>query len=168
MFATIKNALERRKLKRLGMYISAEALEAALADQDPRANQVSREICFVLIQFNAKSPAALEPLLSSAIELACAHHASLQTIVSNLVVVVFGTVPNSPVSKYRDFVDSVLSTFREQVKMTYASGVGQVGNLGSSKIMSYSFVHPAFPEALAQLTTLPYGKALEVVQPNAV
>ena len=166
MFSAIKDALARRRLnKAMSRYISEDVMEDILKTKDADSLRAlsNRQICFVLIELNTTDLPALESMLSTVTEIASAHDGVIDTLVSHLVVVCFGVLDWSPINRHKTFIESILSKFGGQIKIAYASGVGQVGNIGGPKRMSYSFIHPMFPRALAELSAMPYGEAHEVL-----
>lgn len=165
MFAVIKTALERWKMKRtMRKYMTAEAVALAVrAVEDGSILALSdREICFVLIEFNLAIEVELKSALSSVIELAASHSAIIDAFVSHLLVVTFGMIDNSPLVAHKSFIDAVLSKHGKDVKLVYSSGMGKIGNIGSTRRMSYTFVHPMFPKALKELSSISSGEAREI------
>ena len=151
----------RRLNKILGRYIDLDTVDALLADTDI-GKLAPRELCFVLIELKAETPTALDALVTSVCDIAASHNAFIDSIISHLVVVAFGFVERSPVSESSAFIEGTLAVLGENVRLVYASGPGHVGNLGSGRRISFTFIHPAFSKALSALGTLPFGSAREV------
>ena len=169
MFSTIKDALARRKLKKLfGRYMTEDGFNECWESRDKPLIPKTCELCIVVIQFDAVETVALEAMLSSCLDLAVVHKGVVDSFVSHLVVVCFGMRDWSPIEGYRAYVEALTTNFGKHVKVSYSSGAGLVGIFGSAKRMSYTFIHPAFPKVLAELGTMPWGEAHGVLWPNAV
>ncbi len=148
----------------LAKYVDAEAVDDMLRLEGEAGTfgpLADRDICFVLLEFTASEESELLAALGSVADLSAEHSAVVDAIVSNLMVVVFGMV--GPLTPHKPFVDAVLARHGNGVKVMYAAGPARVGNLGSAKRMSYSFIHPAFSKALALLPSVAKGEARELV-----
>jgi hypothetical protein len=131
-------------------------------DMDALRELTHREICFVVIELRPTDVDVLVPIISSIVESAATHGALVDTMVSNLMVVCFGMFDHSPLIAHEAFSQSLRVKHGTQIRAVFSVGVGAVGNLGTDKLMSFSFIHSAFPKALAELNKIPFGEVHEI------
>jgi len=163
MFSKIRHFFVRRHLNgSFSKYLHQDGVDAMLNGELNHYEMSSRQVCFVLIELNPDSgnnPQLMMPLL---VDTVVANQGVIDTMVSHLVVASFGVHDFSSIAAHRACIDAIRAKFGRQVRITYASGVAQVGNIGSDKMISYSYIHPLFPDALAALSSISYGEAHEI------
>ena len=144
-------------------YFDPDAAEEMLKDAASPKKLTEREICFVLIALCPENEADVEQMHEPIADMAIAHCGFVDSIVSHFAVVCFGFIPDSSTESHKPFVVALRAKFGGAIKIAYATGVAQMGDLGGGTRWSYSFIHPAFPRVLAELTDMPPGEAHEIV-----
>lgn len=156
---------ERRRMREVfGRYVDPATVDLLLdSDSKPLPPlDTPRRIAFVIVEVRPAPIGEHAPAISAVIELAMERLGIIDAIVSHLVIVTFGSFPTSPVGMHRTFVEAALAKFGTGVRIAHSEGDGYLGDLGSAKRKAFTFMHPAFPKALAALPGLAFGESLEI------
>jgi hypothetical protein len=161
----IREFFERRRLARqLAGYLDPAKVESIVRDGLPDHSLKAGHLEFVIAFIRGDGPDQISERMGRVAELASAHNAMVDQLVSGLVIVVFGVHPGLP-SKPEDR-PSLVQALREQlagdVKIVHGGGDGHYGLFGNNNRMSYTFLVPDFDRILGTLSQLKFGETKEV------
>jgi len=162
----IREFFERRRLRRqLAEYIDPKRVESFIRDGFPHGSPKPGHLEFVIAYVRGEGPDQISERMSRVAELASAHNAIVDHLVSGLVVLVFGTHPGF--SSEPGARSSLVQALREQlagdVKIVHGATDGHYGLFGSDSRMSYTFLIPQFDRVLGTLSELEFGMVKETM-----
>jgi hypothetical protein len=162
------NFLEQYRLhKTFSKYVSKDVLDDLLSgkvtDEDFRTLK-DGQIEFVLIAVRGETPQIISERMGKIAAIACQHNGIIDSLVSSLVIVVWGMIEFDTKQQGDRFtlIEALNKTFGDNIKVVHGSENGCFGNLGSDTRMSFSFIVPSFINALGLLANLPYGETKQV------
>jgi hypothetical protein len=160
MLAKLQALIRERRIRKAFSACVNPAVVKQIVKGDLESSGLRREVVAFVILEVPISP-ELPQQLSALAELALAHDAVLHDIVCNVMVATFGVFPDTrnTVDRCAPFVKVVVAQFGNGVRVVFAHGEAEVGNLEGPHRFSFTFVHPAFPSALALLSTVPWVEA---------
>ncbi len=97
-------------------------------------------------------------------DLAVQYNGVVQSLVSSLAIVVFGTFDFSKISNGNRaaLVKALQEKLGSDIKIVHGADSGYFGNIGGTNQLSYSFIIPNFLEALGQLSSAGFGEVIEI------
>ena len=149
--------------KMLGKYLTPETCDAALRQQDELGSLAPQRIGIILVAVRDDDPNDVQHAIKAVTHAAIDSNICVAHIISSLVILTTGMFP-SPANVEPDqvaFVELLSATHGKTIKILHGTAHGDVGNLGSSKRFSFSFIVPDFLSALAELSELSYGEVRE-------
>ena len=164
----IRRFLERRKLRKLLLpYIDQGAIEALVeakplpGDSDPFWEG---PLGFVIAAVRGANPTEISARMGVVSDVAAEHGGTTDSLVSSVVIVVFGTLPAAHASHEArfPFLAALEDQLGRDVKAVHGFAEGHYGILGSGSQLSYSFIIPGFLKAFAALAELEFGQTIEV------
>jgi hypothetical protein len=159
----IRRILERALVRRAFRRYSSATRQALAGEQEsPFPGELhTADIGYALVMLRADTPAELSRRMGRAAELAEAHRAFCNVLVSGLVVLSIGTLPQLGAGDQAQLIAALVLEFGADVKIVHGAAAGQYGTLGGPGRFSYGFILPVFDEALGRLSALPFGDTEE-------
>ena len=123
-------------------------------------------IAFAIIEVHGDSAAEVSARIGWVTKIAEEYGAVTDALVSGLVVISRGTVPERKDDKLPEPFSVLLLKMQSElggnVRIAYGSETAEFGKLGDESRFTYSFIAPSFGKALAQLVATEFGKIVEV------
>lgn len=146
----------------LSQYVSADAIDEIIRSGAEPQPLVEKQIDFVCVEVRGENAAVISERMDRVAALAYHHGATVDAMLSGLVVIVFGHFHFSGDAMDRDgLLASLHAEFPTDAKIVHGAGLAACGNVGGSTRMFFSFILPGFTSALADLAALPFGQTLE-------
>jgi hypothetical protein len=164
----IRRYLQRRRLRRLFKpFLSPEGIEAVVSGNLPSTDPpplTPAPLEFVIAAVRGTTPDEVAQRMGAVAELAGEHGGVADTLVSSVVVAVFGTISfdGTAAAGRLSFLASLRENFGADFRAVHGAAQGHYGCLGSGNCLSYSFIVPGFVEALGALAEVRFGDAIEV------
>jgi len=164
----IREYLAQRKARKvLDKYVNRDALAAIPRDDGAKRPALTAAyIECVLVFVRGDTPEEISQRIGRVAEIARSQGGMVHNMVCELVVIAFGTHPNSsPAAGKRAAL--VVQLGRElpgHLKIVYGAADGHYGLIGSESHMTYGFLLPHFNAMLARLSRLEFGQVEEFAE----
>ena len=153
---------KRRVHKLLSKFVTPNILNEVTSKQTQATRElIEKQIEFVCIAVRGETPEIISQRMGIVAELAVSHKAMVDNMFSGIVIVTFGIIDFDS-SRDRDGLSiAILKELQENAKFIYGSTIAHCGNIGSPRLMAFSFVIPGFLDVLSELRNLPFGEKKE-------
>lgn len=151
-----------------GRYVSPELLDAAVAEFGPESHPPKPWLCtYILLQVRDVNLAEVSGLLDSAVEILSQRGAFVSDLMSSLLIATFGLPlvdedQDKARSQQAKAVARLVTELGPNIRLVYGTAAGLAGNVGASQHMNFGILLPDIASKLSVLTTLGFGKAVEV------
>ena len=149
----IRKWLQRRRLRRPNVAnLELAPIEVA-----------TRTIDFVLVRLCEEPPSGVPVRVAEACQIAVSHQATVESIVSSILIATFGAIDASETHPRRrlDLANSLLDSLGSDVAVVHGQCRSLVGAFGASGCLSYGSQIPEFQDLLAQLLAIEFGTVAE-------
>lgn len=141
---------------------------AANPDKYSAPSLAEGPVGFLLVAVNAATALDTSTQISHVTSLASANGWTIQSIVSNLVVLTDGTLPCQKEAIDRHALAAQLvGVLQVLVKIVHGVQMASYGTYGGATRRVHGALLPSFLEAVAMLHALEYGKVTEYIDPTA-
>jgi len=158
--------LRKRDLikKSFAKYINEDVREGVLNGLQEAGHLDTKRIDFVLILVDDSDSKDCPSIISEAVAVIDKHNGMVDSIIGPFIVVLFGAPVEQPESesKRKGLVQAISKAIGEKVSIVHGHSECLVGTVGGKSRMSYTALIPAFKEILNRLSSLPYGRVLEI------
>ncbi len=162
----IKELIQRWQIRRtFSQFVSKEAMDDILSgkvDGDELRKLKESQLEFVFVAVQGSSAQQISERMGMVADLAIQHKGVVDSLISSLVIVVFGMFPNENEKNRFSLVNALQEKFGSEIKIIHGSEKGHCGNLGGKNRLSYSFIIPSFLEAIKQLSSANFGEVKEI------
>jgi len=162
----IKELIQRWRVRRtFSQFVSKEAMDDILlgrfTENELRKLKES-ELEFVFVAVKDDGAQQISERMGSVVDLAIEHNGSVDSLISSLVIVIYGMFSNNSEKNRFTLIKALQERFDSDIKIIHGSEKGYYGNLGGKSRLSYSFILPSFLEALKQLSDTNFGEIKEI------
>jgi hypothetical protein len=163
----MRDFLERRQLRKaFSKFLGKEQIDDLLSGKSIDDGKLRGGIIeFLLVAVQGQSAEHISERMGAVAEVALDHDAFVDSLISSLVVIVYGVLHFSdrPKGDRPTLARSLEQRFDNQIKIIHGTRFGHFGNLGgrSGQRWSYSFIIPGFLDALAALSKMNFGETME-------
>jgi hypothetical protein len=156
---------KRRVEKALEKFVTKEAAEAIAEGRYlPEMKIKMGKIDFILVFLRGMSPEQISERMAIVSDAAIKQHGVVEGVVSALMTISFGTLPNvqySPSSRLA-LINDLQRALGENTKIVHGTANGHFGIFGGSKRCTYTFLVPKFDVALGRLGQIDFGEIEEI------
>jgi hypothetical protein len=126
----------------------------------------SNLIEYAIVEVQGATAEEVSQRMGKIAELALAHDTQVEVLISGMVILSRGTLPQHLELKTLDpFILTLLEIQKElseNVRIIFKKEFAHFGNLGSPARFSYGFIAPSFLKTVQQIADVPFGKILEL------
>ena len=164
----IKELIQRWQIRKLfSPYVSKETIDKIAFEglgKKKMQKLTKSRLEFVLVALRGDNAQRLSEQLGSITNLAVRHNGVVQSIISSLIVIVYGItdIPKETSATRFTLLEALTKQFGSEIKIVHGAETGYYGNIGGANLLSYGFIIPNFLEALGQLSTISFGEVKEI------
>jgi hypothetical protein len=164
----IKELFQRRQIRKyFSPFLPKEKIDKIVSgklDQRQLHKLKQSPLEIVLVAVRGKDAQHVSDLMGVVADLAIQYNGVVQSLVSSLVIIVFGTIdfPKTSTGNRVALVKALQEQLGSDIKIVHGVESGYFGNIGSTNRLSYSFIIPNFLEALGQLSSASFGEVIEI------
>ncbi len=162
----IKEFFERRRTRKLFKdLVSPAVLDYMLSNpsRDDVRKLMKGTLEVILISIRGESPEVISARMGEVSDLSVEHNAVVESLISSLVVVVYGMVhfKDASTGDRSTLLSALRQKFGSDIKIVCLTSKGDFGNIGGKSRMAFSFIIPCFLDAIKFLAETPFGETRE-------
>jgi hypothetical protein len=123
-------------------------------------------IAYAIIEVRGRNAGEISARMGLAAKIAAENGAVTDAMVSGLLVISRGTVPDPDKQKKTEpftfLLVKILDQLQDGARIAYGSEFADFGRLGGETRFAYSFIAPSFGKALSGLLSTDFGKFIEI------